>query len=278
MEIIILLSGRIGNILFQLAHGYEYAKMCGCNHIYVLPTNNLWARAYFSYSDLQLFPLYYKIPPTNFILLDEKSNTYTTFPLIYNKNVMLRGYFCSEFYHKNNLFVNDFFKSKYYTIREKINKNIPDIVNRVGISVRRGDYISNKALLTPKIEWYKEMFNKYFKGRKAIVFSDDIEYCKEHLSDIGDIIFTENKRDTDDKSIIGQENDIITNAFENLYTLAMCKDHICSPSTYSWWGCKLFEEDNAVNIFPNIRYVNTNINDSLYIPERWIKESSVEFE
>lgn len=67
---------------------------------------------------------------------------------------------------------------------------------------------------------------------QCIICSDDIEWCKNNLH-IENAIFSDYKDPIMDLSL-----------------LSMCKHHIGSCSTFSWWGAWLGEQKDSVNIFP----------------------------
>lgn len=263
MDVVINISGRLGNVMFQLAQGYEYSKLVN-GKTYVYFEDKQWEKHYDTYDILHVFPKYTG-DFDNFVKLREHIYMWPTFfPLIYNKNVFLSGCFESEDFHPNNLFVKELFSIPDEMLL-KIRKKYKNIDNCVGISVRRGDYLTlSDAFYVPKIEWYFNVYKKYFDGMQAIVFSDDIEYCKRNLK-CENFLFYENSC-TDDG--------VFHNPMENLITLAMCKHHICSDSTFSWWGAKLLEREDSINIFQDKRFKNGRFEKN-YIPDRWTKEPCI---
>lgn len=181
-----------------------------------------------------------------------------------DKNVILSGCFESEDFHPKNLFINEYISKIRNNIESQILNKCPDIRDWVGISIRRGDYLNNIGFVVPNKQWYLNMYYKYFEGRKALVFSDDIEWCMNAFSGEPNFLYAQN--------IWNENNTIILNSLGNLYLLSSCRDHICSCSTYSWWGCKLFEKDGAINVFHTPRLNNGKLEANNYIPSRWIKE------
>ena len=91
-------------------------------------------------------------------------------------------------------------------------------------------------------------------GSDELVFSDDIEWCKENLSKLNvNIHFIE-----------GNENII------DLFTMSMCDNNICSASSFSWWGAYLNKKRNRV-IFPKVwfgpKYRDLHDTKDLLLPE-----------
>lgn len=58
MDVVIEIGGRLGNVLFELAHGYEYAKKVDADNIYVYCENEFCMENYKTYSDLHFFPIF----------------------------------------------------------------------------------------------------------------------------------------------------------------------------------------------------------------------------
>ena len=126
-------------------------------------------------------------------------------------------------------------------IKELVYESVPDIQERVCINIRRGDYFSvlhyGKFNVLSK-KWITEVYNKYYQGNKVIVVSDDIEWCKSHLSDLcDDIIFYHN------------ENEYII----DLYMLAESKAIIGSGSSFSVIGAYLNKNNDCVFPYPFFR-------------------------
>ena len=260
--VVSLIDGRLGNVLFQMANGYEYAVKTN-SRFYIKLIDERWRPYYNTYTHLHLFPEYFG-GFHDFIVLSEDRNNYVKLPLLKDRNIILHGWFESEFYTPDNLFCNEKLKPDN-NIVDSIKTQYPNIENCVGISIRRGDYIGPQSnFLIPKIEWYEQTYHKYFNGCQAIIFSDDIEWCHEHMSTNNNFTFHYTDHSNEDLYLI-------ENPMYNLYTMALCKHHICSDSTWSWWGAKLFEQKDAINVFQDKRYTD-NSKESLYIPDRWIKE------
>lgn len=162
-------------------------------------------------------------------------------------NVNLSGYFQSWKYFDDIRYelLNEIkFKSN---ITEKIDNIYKKYNNAktIGIQIRLGDtlgqpwmhklspeYITNVMKLLPEDDY------------KILVFSDNIEYCKDWFPDDDEIYF---------------ENDL-TEA-ESLYMLSLCDNLILSGSTYSWWSAYL-NKNNGLIFFPDyFDGSNRNLNE-----------------
>ncbi len=115
----------------------------------------------------------------------------------------------------------------------------------ISIHVRRGDYLQlphrhpfvGKTYLKRAIARFAEKSNVEF-----IVCSDDIVWCKK--------FFVEN-RFKGVKFHFSEGNSVL----EDLFLMRMCKGgHICSNSTFSWWGAYCSATHQPLTIFPSMWY------------------------
>ena len=94
-------------------------------------------------------------------------------------------------------------------------------VDRVGIHIRRGDYVNNPFYADLMTTGYYERAMALFPNEKFLVFSDDIEWCKQQ-----DIFkkceFSEGRTEVEDMNL-----------------MAGCKGIIMANSSFSWWGAYL---------------------------------------
>ena len=173
-----------------------------------------------------------------------------------NLNYYLDGYWQSEKYFKSNsdtikkeLSINEEDKSKFLS-------KYPELLKKsVSIHVRRTDYVNqqhNHPLQT--IEYYKNAINYIGEYNHLLIFSDDINWCKENL-EFSNMIFIEN-------------NDEIT----DMQIMSLCTDNIIANSSFSWWGAWLNNNPNKKIVAPEKWFgQNLNLNTSDIIPENWLK-------
>lgn len=91
-------------------------------------------------------------------------------------------------------------------------------INQVAIHVRRGDYINNPFYVNLTETTYYDDAIKLFPNDTFIVFSDDIEWCKNYF--IGDHFdFSEGNSEVEDLDL-----------------MSSCKAVITANSSFSWWG------------------------------------------
>lgn len=138
------------------------------------------------------------------------------------------------------------------TIRE--NESYPI----VSLHVRRGDYLQVSSLnLT--LDYYNEaisIFLERFPYFKVLVFSDDIDWCKEYI--VGENVFySENNSN-----------------YIDMCMMSLCDHNIIANSTFSWWGAYLNQHVDKIIVCP-ADYIgpsdsaNQFINKNYY-PKEWI--------
>ena len=160
-------------------------------------------------------------------------------------NTSLSGYFQTEKYFSEfrDLILSQFvFKSPYkdsaesyiQTIREK---NKDSVI--ASIHVRRGDYLMFPDHHPPCSPEYYENATIYMKEKlegsdiKFLVFSDDIEWCREEFT--------------------GSEYQIvdINNTFSEMYLMSICDHNIIANSSFSWWGAWIGDNTDRIVIAPS---------------------------
>lgn len=93
-------------------------------------------------------------------------------------------------------------------------------ISQVAIHVRRGDYVNNPFYVDLMTTGYYERAMALFPNESFLVFSDDIEWCKEQEIFKGC------------EFIHGTE-------IEDLNMMAGCKGIIMANSSFSWWAAYL---------------------------------------
>ena len=200
----------------------------------------------------------------------------------YNLFFLELGYYNYDLSHLNStkvIYVCGCFEcSKYFNeVRKDIQKeftpikpikeknislmNIIASSNSVCVTVRRGDFVTNKK----NSEMYnicdKEYFDlaikkmiSYLGNPTFIIFSDDVEWAKHNLNFQGFSFFSEDGLDSVD---------------EKIRLMSACKHFIISNSTFSWWAQYLSTNQNKIVISPD-RWYKNKINSDL-IEDEWIK-------
>jgi hypothetical protein len=210
-------TGWLGNQMFQ----YAAVRALGLrlNSPIFFPTKN---------PDLTEI---FNIPHTSLIEGEYSSYVephfhYKEIPKI-DENMILFGYYQSEKYFKDfaDVILKDF-EFKYPPHRDIQS-------NTTSIHVRRGDYL-NLPDHHPvcSVEYYKEAMS-FFPNQKFLVFSNDLDWCKEHIN--GDNI---------------EYSEGLSPA-EDLQLMILCDNHIIANSSFSWWGAWLGHNKDKKVIAPS---------------------------
>lgn len=230
------LNRNLGNQMFELASLIGLAKRY--DTILYLPESWQYAQ-YFKLSSFLNFE-----SVDSFVTIEEPAfhcclDFFDRFDVIIkNENINIEGYLQSENYWKP-------FEAEIrliYTFEETlINKaqlflieNNVDVSKYVAISVRRGDFVTDPYHYLLPMEYYHGAFLKHFPEKNIVVFSDDIDWCKDEFQIIDkEIIFSENK-----------------NGIEQLSLMSLFQNFIIANSTFSWWGAYLSAVNNKKVIRP----------------------------
>ena len=170
--------------------------------------------------------------------------------LVFVDNHEYVGYFQSENYFKHRRGeIKELFKPTEY-IDSELGK-YSHLFGNISLHVRRNDYVklySNVHVPQP-IDYYNNALTLLPTDLKVIIFSDDLEWCKNNF--IGD------------RYVFIDEIDYIS-----LYLMTKMKYHIVANSTFSWWGAWLSDSEKVIS--PKM-WFGDNTPSSHIIPNNWIK-------
>lgn len=144
------------------------------------------------------------------------------------------------------------------------NQKIAEMIahsNSVSVHVRRGDYLEHPLYKGICDEDYYTEAIATISSRVAdphfFVFSNDIEWCKKHLSFLSaQVTFVSGN---------GGEN-----SYKDMQLMSLCKHNIICNSSFSWWGAYLNKNKHHTVLRPNkwIHDENTKIDD--ICPPAWL--------
>ena len=171
-------------------------------------------------------------------------------------NIYLSGFWGSEKYFAD---VKDLVREKFKFSPDCFNPELLRKIqscNSVAIHVRRSDKVNNKGFFASDGNYINHAVTKIkslTQEPQFFVFSDDIQWCRENLSDN----FT---------FIDGQT------AQQDLALMSQCKHVIMGPSTFSWWAAWLNNNPNKIIIAPdlNLWLKGQTVSDD-FLPSEWIK-------
>lgn len=245
--------GRLGNQMFQFASTYGIARKN--NYDVSFPKENIYNPVIEHFNDGISRKCIFDIPKV-FTLNDSvirSKNDINTVDSIHEPvfhfmsdffnipdNIDLRGYFQSEKYFDH---VHEEVKQLFTfnsEIQQAADKLFPKVdTETVSIHIRVGDYAEMQQFHPIcSSEYYLEAANEFTdKDYKFIIFSDNIEYCKEHLFGYQtNILYIDN-----------------TNPYVDLCLMSMCDHNIIANSSFSWWGA----------------WLNKNTNKKVIAPKQW---------
>jgi len=243
--------GRIGNQMFQ----YAALRGLASKHEYTwtIPPKYEFAKNYSQENNLyDIFCL------SNLKKINNIISNNPTFPEKYfhfdddlfnncPDNVDLYGYYQSYKYfeHIKNELLQDF--------TFKVQDVLMDIPY-VAIHVRRGDYVGLTNFHPMcSLDYYAKAM-EYFPEHKFLIFSDDIEWCKQQEL-FKKCFFSNNASPGND-----------------LFLMSIAEHNIIANSSFSWWGAWLNKNPNKIVVCPEKWFGENLSNDTKdLIPKGWIK-------
>jgi hypothetical protein len=239
--------GRMGNFLFQAACAIGYAH--DHNLQFSLPTvtnDAFWNPVYLQHlvnsefrSDLPVH-----------VIKEQTSQEYSPLPFENSwlgRNIVLDGYWQDQRYFGH-------IRSR---IIELFGFRWNPKPNHISVHVRRGDYLTIRRghmLKHPPVtkEWIETQMRQ-FDGARFVFFSDDLKWCEENFRG-KDCVFHRGPTEVDD-----------------LVAMTWCEHHICSASTFSWWGAWLNRSEKKRVIMPRHWLTPgwSNFNTTHIVPQEW---------
>lgn len=248
------LEGGLGNLMFQVASAYSLALDNDDTSMFDINTSGRVHGHITTYGTNILRNITYGTPTVVTTHIEPHFH-YEVIP--YNVNLKIMGYYQSEKYFKNNRkeildcfsvdeSSHEYIETKYGTLLKN---------NTCSIHVRRGDYVGLSNIHPPcGLSYYSEAVKHMDSDTVFLVFSDDIQWCKENLKFSDLIHFVEGNPD-----------------YIDLWLMSLCDNNISANSSFSWWGSWLNQNPNKKVISPKTWFgpsVQHNTQD--LIPETWV--------
>ena len=251
------LMGGLGNCLFQIATAYSISIRDSKKLICQKHNTSLVHEPLNHYLDNIFRKINFEELVPNAPTYREPSFNYNEIPKT-NNDLILNGYFQSEKYfldYKNevlelfdiNIKIKSRLQSKYKNVLGK---------KTCSLHIRRGDYVrlSQFHALQP-IDYYQNSVNIIGEEYEYLIFSDDVEWCKNNFS------FIKNKH-----FIEGNTN------YEDLYLMSICDNNIITNSSFSWWGAWMNKNETKKVIAPKVWFgeKNSHLNTKDIYVKNWV--------
>jgi hypothetical protein len=281
--ITVRLSGGMGNQMFQYACGralsLKYNTDLQLDTAYLLdrrPRKNFTFRDY----DLDVFNITADVmsfKKASWKLLFEKGISKLLKPrgvekgfafdpavLRLGPNVLLQGYWQSPHYFSE---ISDTVREDFSlkgSLSQESKMLLEEIKNTksVCVHVRRGDYVRNVYHDIGLEKAYYDRGLRFISDKKGIgkvyIFSDDLEWCKEHLKFPFETMY------------VGQEY-AGKKGEGHLILMSNCKHFIIPNSTFSWWAAWLCTNPEKIVIAPKQWFADDTIDSADLIPEEWVR-------
>ena len=226
--------GGLGNQMFQVAHAIAQAKKNNLPTLFRTTSYTpLQGKQTLKYKNSIFSKLTFNdnIKPT--YTVKEKEWAFNPINELIIRPTSFFGYYQSDknFYGYDDL-IRDTFLPKKETM-DDLTIEFPELNEGVTcIHVRRGDYLKSPNV-HPTIDegFIKEGLKHLTPQKYLMIFSDDIEWCKNNLSGLSDnLVFVD-----------GDFED-----YEEIWLMSNCNNYIISNSTFSWWGAFLNKNNPEV--------------------------------
>ncbi|OON90182.1 MAG: hypothetical protein ATN32_04590 [Candidatus Epulonipiscium fishelsonii] len=207
------------------------------------------------------------------------NNIYESNYLENNKKLInyYEGYWVSDKYLKKIApIIRKTYKFKEFEKDDFPNSQMEKIIKQnccISIHIRRGDYLNHPSLNMLDERYYYKAIS-YLKNKEEIthpifiIFSDDINWIRQNLKNIG------LNRETEVYFVDWNKGE---NSYKDMQLMSMCKHNIIANSTFSWWGAWLNNNPDKIIVCPK-HYYNPNYSNSKvlqkeknYMPKEWIK-------
>lgn len=260
------LKGGFANMMFQIAATKSMAidKGVDCSfpnlhHQYRLINDDVIHNPKLKHSD-EYNHIFYNLniyQPKNHIPMVHFPFEYHNIP-VPDGDCYVDGFFQTEKYFRHNKEQIIEFLKPSQEVQDIIDSKYGELLNQrtSSIHVRRGDYSrfpNHHPVQT--IEYYTKAIELLTeKTDKFIVFSDDIEWCKENFNFINPI-YIENEKD-----------------YIEIYLMSMCNNNIIANSSFSLWAACINQNKDKIVIGPEKWFgpeITVNSVDTLN--EEWIK-------
>ena len=173
--------------------------------------------------------------------------------LPFHDGICYHGFFQSEKNFTDREFIIKLFKpsSMVKKVLERY-QHLFDKGTTCSVHIRRGDYLKFPHMHNSRSMDYYNKGMEIINADKYLIFSDDIEWCKENF--VGDQYHFMGDRD-----------------YIEMFLMSQCDHNIMCSSSFSWWGSYLNTNPEKTVIAPKKWFVNNEHNETDIVPESYNK-------
>lgn len=104
----------------------------------------------------------------------------------------------------------------------------------IGIGIRRGDFVNHGCFYQIPDDWYERALHEHFPDHldyNIVIFSDDVEWCKNYYAGKGYFFAEPNNTHTHADNFVHYHKD----PMEQFILGILCDNFIGGSSTFTWW-------------------------------------------
>jgi hypothetical protein len=141
----------------------------------------------------------------------------------------------------------------------------------IGVGIRRGDFVNHHCFYQIPETWYEETLKKEFTNYQdynVIIFSDDIDWCKNYYKDKNFLFAEPNNTHTHLDNFKHYHN----NPMEQFILGILCDNFIGGSSTFSWWQMWYVKNFNGGKVVHSGKNLIGHCAKQFYNPDYYPKE------
>ena len=243
--------------------GFEIAKVFGAS--FEKATLREIAQLAYPYPNFQTWRIGSRILPLRKTMLQEKPDfTFEPTAVSIKGNMYYDGYWQHEEYFKDirDELLNIYSFPKLHDEQNQKAAQFVSSTNSCSIHIRRGDYLTDPLRKgTIGTDYAVKAIKKIKSLEKPetwCIFSDDIDWCKQNLSNM-----------FDDTNVLYIDWNKGERSINDMHLMSLCRHHIIANSSFSWWGAWLSKQQESITIAPD-KWMNMKGVCSP-VPEKWIR-------
>lgn len=143
---------------------------------------------------------------------------------------------------------------------------LTDTEHCTAIHVRRTDYVQHADRFPQLTRLYRRRALEDIGPTRPLIFSDDPDWCEDHLDEIG-VDAAEIVRGAINDALTGPPS--TTDDMLDIALMSRCRAHIIANSSFSFWGA--FLSDQRAVFYPDRWFGDPGLQDTMWdaIPKTW---------